>query len=222
MGILNRLWQKVWDFEESKKALEMGQEIAAAQERVRKEIAEKHKRLTETQQMAMKHGGPERVVSPNIYQAVSSPNQLAIHQLALQQQKMLMNQQISQAHQHLGISSTTSTTSGSLAMGAGVGISGTGSMSGIYTSSVYSWPVLGDSDRDVFFMSLKGIEEASMKKPEHNSPYDEDAMAIFDLRYFDPKKISLLGLTSFCMSNAVEVEPLIVLLEGHGMVVVEE
>lgn len=246
MAIINRLWQKVWDQEESKKRAIYDAKIS----RLYKLATEERDRLTPIQEQAMKMGGPEQDSNALYNQALNQANQQAKYQqMALAQQAMLANQTT-----NLWTSGTTTNTASTVTVGSGgtigVGIAGsTGSgastvsgSSGLYpftTSALPShshtlipphahtltnptwpaWPVLGDSSRDVFFMALKGIEEAAMKKPEYNHAYDDLALGIQDLRYFNPKSISLLGLTSFCLSNVIEVEPLITLLEGYGMVI---
>jgi hypothetical protein len=212
VGILNKLWSKVWNDEEAKKRAEADQVLNAAHI----QAAEIRARKTPVQEMADKHGGAED----------SYYNQQYQYHLA---QLAHMKQQ----------SAPPNPLAGSIGTGLQSGLYSGSGISGSYIPSpsqaipsthIYQsggtigWPTLGSGARDIFFLALKGIEEAAMgaKNRADNYRYDDHALAIQDMRYFDPQKISLLGLLSFCLSNLMEVEPLVVLLEGHGMVIIDE
>lgn len=72
------------------------------------------------------------------------------------------------------------------------------------------------TSREVIYMALHGIEEASMVRPAGNLPYDEPALHALDTREEKPK---LLNLVSFCLCNKYPVADLLLLLEGNGIAV---
>lgn len=216
MGILNRLWTRVWSNEEDRKREIMHREIAQfTQEAERRRLEH-----TDTQKACLKHGGPEfedvRVVNTthhNLYQQAV--------QLGILQQNALQNANISQSA--LGMATNIGTPAGS-----GLYYPITNNIGGITGRSPTSVNVLntthnmiyGSLFADAFYQALRGIEQASLKKPDGNHRYDDLALGIQDYRYFNSSEISLLGLTSFCLSNMMEVEPVVMLLEGYGMTVV--
>lgn len=79
----------------------------------------------------------------------------------------------------------------------------------LWTSSIRT-------SREVIYMALHGIEEASMVRPAGNLPYDEPALHALDTREEKPK---LLNLASFCLCNKYPVADLLLLLEGNGITV---
>lgn len=78
---------------------------------------------------------------------------------------------------------------------------------------------LGSGPRDTLFLALKGIEEAATKAPKGNHRYDHNAVSVLDMRNFSDKqlKVPLLGLLSFCVSNVIDPEGIIMLLRGYGL-----
>ena len=78
---------------------------------------------------------------------------------------------------------------------------------------------LGSGPRDTLFLALKGIEEAASKSPKGNHRYDHNAVNLLDMRNFSDRelKVSLLGLVSFCVSNVIDPEGIIMLLRGYGL-----
>lgn len=222
MGILNRLWAPIWDREQAKKAEKSYNLYQVESAKLAKSIKDMENEPSEVQKEALKMGPVEGTSTYDDY--VRTTNQLAMI--------YAQNSLAQQAHKQQS-SNTVLSGVGVPTYGGGLLQPGTAQNS-IATSNVFPvtagnitqntvrWPTLGTGERDTFFMALKGIEEASMKSPEGNSPYDEDAYAIQDLRYFDAQKIDLLGILSFCIANVIDAHGIVTLLEGHGMKLVVE
>lgn len=136
----------------------------------------------------------------------------------------------------------TNSTTGSGNVLGGVGVGGTHTHTGLYPGRLmpggiatggaaigavpistggYHHPYrsLGSGPRDTLFLALKGIEEAASKSPKGNHRYDHNAVNLLDMRNFSDKemKVSLLGLVSFCVSNVIDPEGIIMLLRGYGL-----
>lgn len=213
MGILNRLWAKVWETEEEKKKAIMHAEIAKASN----EAEERRRKNTPIQDACMKHGGPDReALDARLYGNVTPGGIGQSVYLSKIQQVHAAQNHASTYQQMIAMASNTGTSS--LLNTAPLG-------SHIHTQTVWGLPpappgIYGAPSADSFYLALRGIEQASMKKPGDNHRYDDLALDIQDYRYLNTEEISLIGLTSFCLSNVMEVEPVLMLLEGYGMKVV--
>lgn len=215
MGILNRLWTKIWNDEDNAKRLAFEQEMAAAH------IAASDKMacLTDKQKIIDKYGG----IESSMYDNIQHMNNRTFLQQQLQQQQQLYQAQVLQNHMATNVYPQTiyagSVTGTSVYAGSGTGMSAP-STTVWPTAQGATFPWLGNPDRDRFFLALRGVEEDSMKRQDGNHDYDDWAASILDMRKLNPQEIGLLELASFCLSNLMEVEPILMLLEGYGMKVV--
>lgn len=218
MGILNRLWSKVWNDEEIKKYRLMHDEIYAFTELAKERAREN----TEIQKACLSHGGPEHMMGgdPSISQ---QNNSIIWRNAALQNaaQSHLIHgasqRQLSGANSFIGtnVMATNQQINTVPPWGMGI-IGGISGQSHAHTAGPVYWSWFATC----FYQALRGIEEAAMNRPEGNHRYDDLAIGIQDMRYFDPQEVSLIGLASFCLSNLMEVEPIVMLLEGNGIKVV--
>lgn len=212
MGILNKLWNKLWSAEEAKKSQVYQEKVSAVVVEAERERA----KLTYLQQLAMRHGGPDRSDDYSQFQAniqYHGARQAQVQQKYQAGTYMPPNQM-----------SIISTNPLSWPQVAGPGapipssIWGSGGLSGpVYSHTA----IFSDYNQETFFKALRGIEEAACMKPEGNHDYDDLSYPLQDMRKFKAGEISLLALMSFCLCNVMEVEPVVALLEGYGMTVVD-
>lgn len=229
MGILNRLWASVWHSEEAKKQNKINVYRSEVYRHLEEETKEMAAKPTSVQEEALKMGGIEED-NGLYYAGQTTPASLYQRYIAMTQTNNMLNQ----LGQQVGLNTNTANSifnQPSLTnVGTGIAtVSGGHTLLGGSGASIYPsvqqmprWPTLGTGERDAFFMALKGIEEAAMKAPEGISKYDNDAMAIQDLRYFNSQTISLIGILSFCIANTIDSHGIITLLEGYGMKLVLE
>lgn len=209
--LLNRLWSVIWEEEERKKAVWYEKEIEGATERARKTRS----LLTDLQKMALKHGAERPSVNDQAYYN---------HQLGIQHMMMQAQQNQMAAGQGGAAGGSLSGSGGGLAGYASGGLGGGGAT----TSTVLGTPGhvlygLGNTPRkakDVLFDLLRGVEELSHTYKDTRHNYDDDGFSLLDTRNFDSGEVDIGCLASFCLSNAVEVEPFVIILERHGVKVV--
>lgn len=206
MSTLGRLWQRIWDREEQNKQVAYHQAVAGA--------SAEQARHTEIQRVALKYwsyfqtstaqaGYLQSAMTQNNLYTGSGTSLLANQANALVNQSYL-NQMVAQ--------------------GNAIGVAGSiystpqpGMVPAVFTSTFPGVVGQGYNYLDTFFMTLRGIEEWTKENKIEYVAYDIDALRLSDTREFNPQKIDLLGLASFCLANIVDLDDIIILLEGHGL-----
>lgn len=231
MGILNRLWREVWEAEQRSKD-QIADKVFADQVKDAELSRQTYKAVpTRLQTYAEQHGASRE---PPVFFGSGVSNQMTntqqnltkLYQQALMQ-SMQQNTVSQQAHLNTyqpqnnllagaggGRYAHTYPTPSQHTYTTGGGVPSTG-YTGVAGTMIYRH--LGNLTRDTLFLALKGVEEAAMKVPKGNHPYDDQAIKLLDMRNFNGESVDMLQLCSFCVSNCYEPEPLIKLLEGSGI-----